>query len=141
MQVVSADTPQNDWSRSALKSLVPKETGGQTKDNRGYTMRIRAYRTIENVIDGVVVTFVDITAAKVAEKKAKNALRFSDSVINTVRECLVVMDQDMRVVSANRSFYSIFGMKPEDTKAKILYELRNRRWDILSLRAVVKSPP
>jgi len=59
----------------------------------------------------------------------------------TVRECLVVMDQDMRVVSANRSFYRIFGMTPEDTKAKILYELRNRRWDILSLRAVGKSPP
>lgn len=43
MQVVSADTPQNDWSGSALKILVPKETEVQTKDNRWYTMRIRPY--------------------------------------------------------------------------------------------------
>ena len=102
-------------------------------------MRIRPYRTIDNVIDGVVVTFADITAAKVAEKKAKNALRFSEGVVNTVRECLVVMDQDIRVVSANRSFYRIFKVKPEDTQGKLLYELGNRQWDIPSLRELLEK--
>ena len=126
-------------AKEVLKDLVPKETEVQTKDNRWYTMRIRPYRTIGNVIDGVVVTFVDVTAAKVAEKKAKNALRFSDSLINTVRECLVVMDQDMRVVSANRSFYRIFGMKSEDTLGKLLYELGSRQWDIPSLRELLEK--
>ena len=126
-------------AKEVLKNLVPKETEIQTKDNRWYTMRIRPYRTIENVIDGVVVTFVDITVAKVAEKKANNALRFSESVINTVRECLVVVDQDMKVVSANRSFYRIFRMKSEDTLGKLLYELGNRQWDIPSLRELLEK--
>jgi two-component system CheB/CheR fusion protein len=126
-------------AKEVLKTLVPKETEVQTKDNRWYAMRIRPYRTIENVIDGVVVTFVDITAAKVAEKKAKNALRFSENVINTVRDCLVVIDQDIRVVSANRSFYRVFRVKPEDAQGKLLYELGNRQWDIPSLRELLEK--
>jgi two-component system, chemotaxis family, CheB/CheR fusion protein len=126
-------------AKEVLKTLVPKETEVQTKDNRWYAMRIRPYRTIENVIDGVVVTFVDITAAKEAEKKAKNALRFSESVINTVRECLVVVNKDIRVVSANRSFYRIFRANPEDTQGKLLYELGNRQWDIPPLRELLEN--
>ena len=51
-------------AKEVLKTLVPKETEVQTKDNRWYTMRILPYRTIENVIDGVVMTFVDITAGR-----------------------------------------------------------------------------
>ncbi len=126
-------------AKEVLKTLVPKETEVQTKDNRWYTMRIRPYRTIENAIDGVVVTFVDITGSKVAEKKANNALRLSEGVVNTVRECLVVIDQDFKVVSANRSFYRIFKVKPEDTQGKLLYELGNRQWDIPSLRELLEK--
>ena len=49
------------------------------------------------------------------------------------------MDQDIRVVSANRSFYRIFGVKPEDTQGKVLYELGNRQWDIPSLRELLEK--
>jgi two-component system CheB/CheR fusion protein len=126
-------------AKDVLKTLVPKETEVQTTDNRWYTMRIRPYRTIENVIDGVVVTFVDITAAKVAEKNAKNALRFSEGVVNTVRDCLIVIDQDFKVLSANRSFYRTFRVKPEDTHGKLLYELGNRQWDTPSLRELLEK--
>ena len=67
-------------AQGVLKTLVPKEMEVQTKDERWYTMRMLPYRTVENVIDGVVITFLDITRLKVTEKSSKmhcNSLKAS----------------------------------------------------------------
>ena len=53
--------------------------------------------------------------------------------MNTVREPLVVLDQDLRVVAASRSFYRTFQIDPEDTEGKLLYELGDGVWDIPKL--------
>jgi two-component system CheB/CheR fusion protein len=53
--------------RSVLDSLIPRETEVQTRDGHWYLMRILPYRTVENVIEGAVLTFVDIAAQKRAE--------------------------------------------------------------------------
>jgi DNA-binding response OmpR family regulator len=63
------------------------------------------------------------------------AREFAESVINTVREPLISLDQDLRVVTANHSFYDTFRVTPEDTIGKFIYDLGNRQWDIPKLRA------
>lgn len=57
----------NDDARAVLDTLIPAERQVQTQDDRWYTMRILPYRTQDNVIDGVVLTFTDITALKTLE--------------------------------------------------------------------------
>ena len=66
--------------------------------------------------------------------KLQNACAFAEAIVNTVREPLVVLDQDLRVVAASRSFYRTFQVNPKDTEGKLLYELSDGVWDIPKLR-------
>ena len=60
-------------------------------------------------------------------------------IIQTVREPLLVLDSDLRVSSANRSFYNFFKVTPEETAGKHIYDLGNRQWDILKLRSLLED--
>jgi two-component system CheB/CheR fusion protein len=62
-----------DDAREVLRSLVFRETSVTTVDGRWFTVRIMPYRTLGNRIDGVVITFVDITAAKALEAQLRKA--------------------------------------------------------------------
>ncbi|MEI6155151.1 MAG: cache domain-containing protein, partial [Deltaproteobacteria bacterium] len=64
---------------------------------------------------------------------------YSESIINTVREPLVVLDQDLRVISGSRSFYDFFKVKPEDTVGQLIYDLGNKQWDIAKLRELLET--
>ena len=55
-------------TKAVLDTLVPKESDVQTEAGRWYRMRILPYRTMENVIEGAVLTFVDITEVRVAQE-------------------------------------------------------------------------
>jgi two-component system CheB/CheR fusion protein len=126
-------------AQGVLKTLVPKEMEIKTKDERWYTMRMLPYRTVENVIDGVVITFLDITSLKATEQKLEDALRFAQSIVDTTREGLLILDEDLRVVSANRSFSRTFALKGEDTVGKFFYDLGDHQWDIPELRQLLEK--
>ena len=64
---------------------------------------------------------------------------YSESIINTVREPLIVLDQDLRVVTASRSFYEVFKVKPEETVGQLIYDLGNKQWDIPRLRELLED--
>jgi two-component system CheB/CheR fusion protein len=61
-------------AQAVLDTLVPKEMETQSREGKWYTMRIQPYRTLDNVIEGVVITFVDITEAKKTQEKLREAL-------------------------------------------------------------------
>jgi PAS domain S-box-containing protein len=67
------------------------------------------------------------------------ALEFAESIINTVREPLMSLDQDLRVVSVSRSFCSVFKVEPEETVGHLIYDLGNRQWDIPKLRELLET--
>jgi len=69
----------------------------------------------------------------------QNACAFAEAIVNTVREPLVVLDQDLRVVAASRSFYRTFKVRPKDTEGKLLYELGDGVWDIAKLRSLLEK--
>ncbi len=60
-------------------------------------------------------------------------------IIQTVREPLLVLDSDLRVILANRSFYNFFKITPEETAGKHIYDLKGRQWDIPKLRALLED--
>lgn len=122
-----------------LQTLVFKETSVQTKEGVWYLMRIIPYRTVNNVIDGVVITFTDITDFKKMQKRLTERTEYSEGIIRTIREAMVVLDGDLRVVSANPSFYKTFGETPKETERKLLYDLGDRQWDIPALRKLLEE--
>ena len=76
---------------------------------------------------------------EVIKKIADEASEFAESVINTVREPLISLDQDLRVVTVSRSFYEFFKVKPEDTVGQLIYDLGNKQWDIPKLRELLET--
>lgn len=88
---------------------------------------------------GILVIDRDITQQKHAEQTTIEAWQFAESVTNTIQESLLVLDQDLRVVSANQTFYKAFGVSPEDTQGRLIYDLGNRQWDIPELRRLLED--
>ncbi len=111
-------------AQEVLDTMVPREKEVQTTDNMWYLAHFSPYRTLENVIEGVVITFTDITAIKSMGLETRRARELAENVIDTIREPLVVLDPEFKVVSASRSFYSTFRMAPEETIGRTLFELR-----------------
>jgi PAS domain S-box-containing protein len=88
---------------------------------------------------GILVIDRDITQQKRAELATREARQFAESVTNTVRESLLVLDRDLRVISANQTFYRQFATTPEETEGHLLYEIGNRQWDIPELRRLLED--
>jgi two-component system, cell cycle sensor histidine kinase and response regulator CckA len=68
-----------------------------------------------------------------------DAREFAESIINTVREPLISLDQDLRVITVNRSFNDFFKVKPEETVGQLIYDLGNKQWDIPKLRELLET--
>jgi PAS domain-containing protein len=67
------------------------------------------------------------------------SLDYAEGIVDTVREPLVVLDTDFRVVKANRSFYRTFRVAPEETLGIRFYDLGNRQWDIPRLHGLLEK--
>lgn len=74
------------------------------------------------------------TKRKRAHLMPREARAYAEAIVETVREPLLLLNGDLHVRSANRSFYDTFQVSPEETENQLLYELGNRQWDIPRLR-------
>jgi len=124
-------------AQTVLDTLVPCEREVSTVGGAKYLARLQPYRTIDNVINGVVLAFTNVTARAEADAKARAARLLADNIIDTVREPLVVLDAEMKVISASRAFYRRFRFLPKDVVGRCLYELGNGQWDIPALRELL----
>jgi two-component system CheB/CheR fusion protein len=125
-------------AEETARTLAIKERTVRHQSGRWYLARFLPYRTVDNVIDGVVITFVDITEQKRAQA-LQDALVYAEGIVDTVREPLVVLDPSLRVISANRSFYGMFSVMREETENRLIYELGERQWDIPALRKLLEE--
>jgi PAS domain S-box-containing protein len=79
------------------------------------------------------------TERKRAEVAVREARRYAESIVETVREPLVVLDADLKVLSANRSFYNAFKVTSDETIGNFIYNLGDRQWDIPRLRTLFEE--
>jgi PAS domain S-box-containing protein len=76
---------------------------------------------------------------KMKELEIQDALEYTKGIINTVREPLIMLYEDLSVALANRSFYQAFKVKLEETEGQHIYDLGNRQWDIPKLRELLED--
>jgi two-component system CheB/CheR fusion protein len=122
-----------------LATLIPVEKEVQNTAGRWYLVRLIPYRTAENVIEGVVMTTVDIDRTKQAEQQIKAERNYAEAVVRTTRDPLVVLSADLRVQMANEAFYKIFKVAPDITEGRLIYDLGNRQWNIPRLRQLLEE--
>jgi two-component system CheB/CheR fusion protein len=157
LDLAQQQTMQADL-QAVLDSLIPIEREVSTADGAWYLMRTQPYRTLDNVIEGVVVTFTDVsdfkraniaaaqTAAELSAAKQASAQlavqlarELAEGIVNTVSEPLLVLDAHLQVVSASRSFYVHFKVEPADTVGHKIYALGNGQWAIPALRDLLEN--
>ncbi len=106
-------------ARAVLDTLVPKEVELQTKAGKWHMMRIQPYRTLSNVIEGVVLSFVDINdmvKTRVALLKTNELLRLA-VVVRDAHDAITVQDLDGRTLAWNPGAVSLYGWSEAEAMA------------------------
>jgi two-component system, chemotaxis family, CheB/CheR fusion protein len=119
--------------------LIPKEVEVESNNDKWYQLRIIPYRTLDNFIAGVVLTFVDISHFKRLQSQLQEALTFSESILNSTRDPIVVVDNQLRILSINLAFQNTFQVDKAHTLGRTLFSLGNGQWDISSLRQLLET--
>lgn len=127
-----------DAAQQVLDSLIPYEREIHLDGNTWLLARIQPYRTLDNMIDGVVLTFTDIST-RVKTIVNQDALLLADGIVNTIREPVLVLDSNLVIVSASPSFYTLFHAKQEDTVGRKIYHLGNKQWNIPALHELLEN--
>jgi two-component system CheB/CheR fusion protein len=120
-------------TRSVLASLAPIRREIEAVSGAWFIERVLPYRTSTDGVEGVVLTFADISELKAAEREIRAARIYAESIVDTIRQPLIVLDDALCVVSASRSFYRAFAAKPADTVGHPLTSAANRRLDVPDL--------
>ena len=107
-------------ARAVLEGAAPFSREIQANDGAWYIHRTLPYRMGGHRPDGIILSFCDISEIKAAEQRIRAASAYSDSIIDTVRQPLVVLDDRLDVISANRSFYQMLDLTAGDTVGKPL---------------------
>jgi two-component system CheB/CheR fusion protein len=108
-----------DLARQVLTDLSPLEREMRGEDGGWYITRVRPYRTLDDTIDGVVLTFLDVTALKEAERQA----RFQADVLSQVHDAVIATDAAERVIFLNTAAARRFGLDVEATLGQRLSDV------------------
>lgn len=127
-----------DAVHAVLDNLVPIEREVKTLNGNWYLARIQPYRTLENMIDGVVLTFTNITE-RTRAIAVQEARLLAEGIVNTVREPLIVLNNELKVVTASYSFYQCFQVTAEQTVGRFIYELGDGQWTAPALRDLLEA--
>ncbi len=124
---------------NVIDSVQTEEREVLDQEGRWYMLRIRPYRTAENKIDGAVVVLADISEVKCAQMRLGEASAYTKSIVDSIRDPLLILTDDLRVKSANQSFYQTFQVNPEETENHFLYDLSEGEWNLPPLRRLLED--
>lgn len=122
-----------------LQTLATKEQERQSKEGEWFLVRMFPYRTLTNVIDGIVITFTDISELKRQKQAAEANARYAEGIIGAMWEPLLVLNKALQVVSANSAYYDTFGIGKYETEGRLVYELGNGQWNIPELKRLLEE--
>ncbi|MEO5988933.1 MAG: chemotaxis protein CheB [Candidatus Eisenbacteria bacterium] len=123
-------------AQAVLDTLIPRQVDVQAHEGKWYTMRIQPYRTLDNVIEGAVITFVEITEvvrAREELRKGSDLLRLS-VVVRDASDAIIMQDLEGRILAWNPSAVRMFGWSEDEALSLNIREMipKGQREDALS---------
>ena len=94
---------------------------------------------IENKDISILSSIVDGTVARQLETEIQDAREYAENIVETVHKPLLVLNSDLKIITANVCFYETFKVTPEETIGNFIYDLGNRQWDIPELRVLFED--
>jgi PAS domain S-box-containing protein len=125
--------------QEVIGSMVPAIHEMRDREGRWYSAQVHPYRTADNRIEGAVIILIDINGLKSASERLRESEAYARAIVDTIREPLVILRDDLRVNTANASFYETFRQTPEETEGLPFHKLGGGRWNIPELRAMLES--
>lgn len=124
--------------QSVLDTLIPKEIEVQTKAGVWYLLGIRPYRTLENVIEGAVITFVDVTELKKAEAAVRDteALRGLAVAVHDSHDAITVQDLEGHILAWNPAAERMYGWSEAEALQKNIRDMISERQREEALKVV-----
>ncbi len=119
---------------ACMGSGTPAQWETQGIDGHWFRVRLRPYLTPDKRLDGAILSFIDVDALKRALAEAERARDYASGIVETAPTPLLVLDGDLRVLSANRAFYEAFAMARADTEGRGFFELAEGLLDVPALR-------
>lgn len=114
-----------------IETISSRECEVQDERGHWYLLRTRPYITLDNKIDGAVLSLLDVDVIRSARDYAEN-------IVETVHEPLLVLDKELCIRSASTAFYEIFQLNREKTEGVPLHELGRGEWNIPELRTLLQ---
>ncbi|HEV2416799.1 MAG TPA: chemotaxis protein CheB [Terriglobia bacterium] len=122
--------------KEAVEAGSSRQQHVTDRQGHSHMLMARPYKTAEERIEGAVITLLDIDYLTL---EATDSRLYSDVIIEMMWESLLVLDADLRVKSANRSFFEHFELSPSEIRGHLLYELSNGQWNIPRLLALLRD--
>jgi PAS domain S-box-containing protein len=118
--------------------------GGKNKTKQQLLLEMEGLRARLDATERRLQEANELLQAQIAERKRaeetfKRAQKYAESIVETVREPLIVLTPDLKVITANHSFYETFRVTPEETEGRFVYSLGNQAWDIPPLRELLEK--
>ena len=117
-----------DLISEVLEHLVPREQSITDETGHWYQLNVRPYMTTDRKVDGTVLTIVDIDAVQRGQTLLAEARDYAEGIVDTVREPLLVLDENRKIRSANRSFYKSFQVTRELVEGRRFELVGDGQW-------------
>jgi two-component system CheB/CheR fusion protein len=121
-----------------LADLRMREHVVQNSEGHWFRVAVTPYRTAEGTIDGAVIAIVDVDALKRAEADLLQQRTHAEWIVDTVREPLVIVDDALRIVSANPAYFRVFDATADAIGGRLLHAADDR-WNRDDLRAWLRA--
>ncbi len=126
-------------AETVLETLVSAECEVENENGQWFIRRILPYRTQSGKIDGVVVTFAEISDLKKVQEETSKARTFAENIVDTVREPLIVLDSNFDILSVSRPFHRFFNTTQKGLIGKNIFSIQSGQWDVPRLRELLEA--
>ncbi|MGV8985334.1 MAG: chemotaxis protein CheB [Cypionkella sp.] len=122
-----------------LQKLQVLDAEVSSSAGRWYLRRMLPYRTLDNRIAGVVITFFDVTESNQARDSSTEARIFAQAIVETIRQPLLVMDDALQVISINPAFERLFAISEAAAIGQRVFDLAQGEWNKPKLRELLET--
>jgi two-component system CheB/CheR fusion protein len=114
--------------RESIDTVTAIERQVQDRQGNWFVLRIRPYKNVDNRIDGAVLSLFDVDAMHRREAEVREMLHYAEGVVQAIKQPVVVLDDDLRVHTANPAFLASFTTNGEDVQGRKFAEFADRAW-------------
>jgi PAS domain S-box-containing protein len=126
------------WCAQVISTQTTSRHDFRRKD-RTFVLRIAPYSSGDNRVTGTVLTFTNVTAFRASIDQAIYEREYTKAILNAEADPLVVLSEDLRLQTANRAFYQMFGVPRESMQNTLLASLENGTFDLARVRTQLQK--